>query len=235
MTCRRSRSLSRLHNRFVYAFLCITSHCQATCTKHLEQHNDQYEIEVMHMMVATQRALLSSDNSYLWMEYVLTFSFELLNIQILKIITRVIFSEAFMVEYSFLAYMAPLGWYMVWPWPRSFTKVMVCSFLCRLQSIVAHRDHFVRCLSVCLFGSHTFLVVTHSYVSQAIHAFLGMLPLCLSQSHVDNRAFICDVWSLCKVLSICTILWQTLTIEVWFQLLKMSNCLILSQVLMVDH
>ena len=29
-----------------------------------------------------------------------------------------------------------------------------------------------------LYGSHTFLVVTHSYVSQATHAFLGMLPLC---------------------------------------------------------
>ena len=47
-----------------------------------------------------------------------------------------------------------------------------------------NRDHFVRrlsvhlsvLLSVCLSGSHTFLVVTHSYVSQATHAFLGMLP-----------------------------------------------------------
>ena len=64
-------------------------------------------------------------------------------------------------------------------------------FLCRLRSIAAHRDHFVQrlsvrpsiclsaCLSVCLSGSHTFLVVTHSYVLQATHAFLGMLPLCL--------------------------------------------------------
>ena len=60
------------------------------------------------------------------------------------------------------------------------------SFLCRLRSIAAHRDHFVRRLSVCpsfclsvrLSGSHTFLVVTHSYVSQATHAFLGMLTLC---------------------------------------------------------
>ena len=34
--------------------------------------------------------------------------------------------------------------------------------------------------SVCLSSSHTFLVVTHSYVSQATHAFLGMLPLCFS-------------------------------------------------------
>ena len=56
-------------------------------------------------------------------------------------------------------------------------------FLCRLRSIAAHRDHFVRRLSVyacvCLSDSHTFLIVTHSYVSQATHAFLGMLPLCL--------------------------------------------------------
>ena len=57
------------------------------------------------------------------------------------------------------------------------------SFLCPLRSIAAHRDHFVRSLSVCvsvlLSGSHTFLVVMHSYVSQATYAFLGMLPLCL--------------------------------------------------------
>ena len=52
------------------------------------------------------------------------------------------------------------------------------SFLCRLLSITANRDHFVRRLSVCLSDSQTFLVVTHSYVSQATHAFLGMLPLC---------------------------------------------------------
>ena len=54
--------------------------------------------------------------------------------------------------------------------------------MCRLRSIAAHRDHFVRRLSACpsvrLSGSHTFLIVTHSYVSQATHAFLGMLPLC---------------------------------------------------------
>ena len=42
--------------------------------------------------------------------------------------------------------------------------------LCRLRSIATHRDHFVRRLSVRL--SHS-----QSYVSQAIHAFLGMLPL----------------------------------------------------------
>ena len=52
----------------------------------------------------------------------------------------------------------------------SFTLInqyMCCEtpFLCRLRSIPAHRDHFVRHLSVRLSGSHTFLVVKHSYVS----------------------------------------------------------------------
>ena len=55
-------------------------------------------------------------------------------------------------------------------------------FLCHLRSIAAHRDHFVRrlsvCACVCLSDSHTFLIVMHSYVWQATHAFLGMLPLC---------------------------------------------------------
>ena len=36
------------------------------------------------------------------------------------------------------------------------------------------------CPSVCLSSSHTILVVMHSYVSQAIFAFLGMLPLCFT-------------------------------------------------------
>ena len=45
---------------------------------------------------------------------------------------------------------------------------------------VGLRDHFVLRMSVrpcvCL-SSNTFLVFTHSYVSQATHAFLGILPL----------------------------------------------------------
>ena len=41
------------------------------------------------------------------------------------------------------------------------------------------------CLSVGLSASHTFLVVTHSYVSQVTHAFLGMLPLCY-KIHLTN-------------------------------------------------
>ena len=68
------------------------------------------------------------------------------------------------------------------------------SFLCRLQSIAAHRDHLVWRLSVrlsvspsvCLSGSPTFLVVTHSYVSQATHAFLAMLPLCFTYREVPE-------------------------------------------------
>ena len=66
------------------------------------------------------------------------------------------------------------------------TKSLVYYILCRLRSISAQRVHFFRRLSVrpslCLSGSHTFLVVTHSYVSQATHAFLGMLPLCYRNS-----------------------------------------------------
>ena len=56
-------------------------------------------------------------------------------------------------------------------------KIVNNYFLCRLRSIAAHRDHFVWRLYVCLSGSHTFLVVMHSYVSQETHAFLGKLPL----------------------------------------------------------
>ena len=64
-------------------------------------------------------------------------------------------------------------------WVAVFHPLLFIVFLCRLRSIAAHRDHFVRQLSVCLSDSHTLLVVTLSYVSQATHAFLGMLPLCL--------------------------------------------------------
>ena len=76
-------------------------------------------------------------------------------------------------------------------------------FLCHLQSIAAHTDHFVRCLSVrlsvCLSGSHTFLVVTHSYVSQATHAFLGMLPQCCiktSKTTINVTHFHDNNWTL---------------------------------------
>ena len=65
-------------------------------------------------------------------------------------------------------------------------------WLCHLLSIAAHSDHFVRRLSVSRSASHTFLVVTHSYVSQATHAFLAMLPLCSAVStnyHVCNNMY----------------------------------------------
>ena len=47
------------------------------------------------------------------------------------------------------------------------------------------------CVCVCLSGSHTFLVVTHSYVSQATHAFLGMLPLCFYPKNTKNLLDLC--------------------------------------------
>ena len=51
--------------------------------------------------------------------------------------------------------------------------VVLC-FLCRLRSIATHRDHFVRRPSVSpSVTRHNF----QSYVLQATHAFLGMLPL----------------------------------------------------------
>ena len=59
------------------------------------------------------------------------------------------------------------------------------NFLCRLQSIAAHSDHFVQRLSVRLCVCQ---VVTHSYVSQETHEFLGMLPLCLWISVPSNTA-----------------------------------------------
>ena len=52
-------------------------------------------------------------------------------------------------------------------------KLLSRRLLCRLRSIATHRDHFVRRPSVCPSVCHTF----QSYVSQATHAFLGMLPL----------------------------------------------------------
>ena len=51
---------------------------------------------------------------------------------------------------------------------RLFSEGKMDFLLCHLRSIAVHRDHFVRCLS----GSHTILVVTHSCVLQATHAFI---------------------------------------------------------------
>ena len=63
------------------------------------------------------------------------------------------------------------------------------SFLCRLRSIVTHRDHFVRRPSVCLSVCSSVTLFCHtfqSYVSQATHAFLRMLPLFLSFILIAN-------------------------------------------------
>ena len=68
----------------------------------------------------------------------------------------------------------------LWPTFENFT--LAITFLCRLWSIATHRDHFVRRLSVRL---SVCLSHSHSYVSQATHAFLGMLPLFLV--HLSRR------------------------------------------------
>ena len=66
--------------------------------------------------------------------------------------------------------------------------------LCCLQSIAAQREHFVH-LSICLSGSHTFLVVTYSYISQASRAFPGMLPLfCVLGQNVLSWP-----WPMCRI------------------------------------
>ena len=77
------------------------------------------------------------------------------------------------------------------------TLVSWTEFLCRLRSIATHRDHFVRpsvCLSVRLSHSHT-------YVSQATHAFLGMLPL-FFHKHVylawNISINCCYLWTVCS-------------------------------------
>ena len=49
------------------------------------------------------------------------------------------------------------------------------------------------CLSVCVSVSHTFLVVMQSYVSQATHAFLGMLPLFLYMK-INFVYFVLSSW-----------------------------------------
>ena len=54
----------------------------------------------------------------------------------------------------------------------------IIPILCRLRSIAVHMDHFVRRLSVCLSGSHIFMVVTH--------AFLEILSLILFDYIVKN-------------------------------------------------
>ena len=62
---------------------------------------------------------------------------------------------------------------------KYFIVNFLSAFLCRQQSI-AHIGITLCgvCLSVCLSCSHTFVVVMHSYISQATHVFLEMLPLC---------------------------------------------------------
>ena len=63
-----------------------------------------------------------------------------------------------------------------------------CSvILSRLQSIAAHRDNFVKCLSV--YWVVTLSLVTQGYFSQT-HAFLGMQPFwCTCSKYCKAKAF----------------------------------------------
>ena len=71
-----------------------------------------------------------------------------------------------------------------WNNARIYIESKTTAVLCRLRSIAVHRDNFVWRLSVrssvrsvvtLSWNRHTML--THSYVSQATHAILGMPPL----------------------------------------------------------
>ena len=67
-------------------------------------------------------------------------------------------------------------------------------FFCHLRSIVVHRDQSHCPVSFCPFvyvsGSHFTLVVRHSYVPQATHAFLGMLLLCLYMLYTHLHGYL---------------------------------------------
>ena len=79
-------------------------------------------------------------------------------------------------------------------------------FLCRLRSIATHRDHFVRCPSVCLSVRPSVTLLCHtfqSYVSQATHAFLGMLPLFLLLLSKHGRELDKTARTQCPLLSLC--------------------------------
>ena len=92
---------------------------------------------------------------------------------------------------------------------HSFKKTHIIAIFVSPASIATHRDHFVRrpsvCLSVCLSVCHTF----KSYVSQAAHAFLGMLPLfllCRLRSIATHRDhFVCR-------LSVCLSVYLSVTL-----------------------
>ena len=87
---------------------------------------------------------------------------------------------------------------------------MLPLFLCCLQSIATHRDHFVChpsvCPSICLYVCPSVTLFCHtfqSYVWQATHAFLGILPLFFIWKWLNfvifMRTFLCVVFGICRV------------------------------------
>ena len=60
-------------------------------------------------------------------------------------------------------------------WRTKYRMIKIAAFRILLRFVYCVAYEKYRHSSICLSDSHTFLVVTHSYVSQATHAFLGML------------------------------------------------------------
>ena len=93
------------------------------------------------------------------------------------------------------------------------------TLLCRLQSTAGHRDNFVRRLSVrpcvcplvCLSGSHTYLVVTHSFVLRATHAIHK--PVSWQWKCTQNWLLLDKIRSDCKQFNRYTILIRIFSID----------------------
>ena len=81
------------------------------------------------------------------------------------------------------------------------------------------------CLYVCLSGNHTFLVVPQSYVLQATHAFLWMLPLFLCPRIEWSGAYcFCPVClSVCLSVCLFVCLLSTLTFAITFEPLEVET------------
>ena len=92
-----------------------------------------------------------------------------------------IFFRSIIWEPEFFFCMALIIYLYLYIWP-TFEKPFLLFVGCHLVSDIfvspaKHSSTLSRvCLSLCLSGNHIFFVVTHSYVSQATLASLGMLP-----------------------------------------------------------
>ena len=105
--------------------------------------------------------------------------------QMVSFIKNITYKIHFVKSYYWYALSFQIYFFYINVFMKYFHRVDVLiykyrlAFLCRLWSIATHRDHFVSRLSVRLshFSVTRFCHTFQSYVSQATHAFLGMLPL----------------------------------------------------------